>query len=145
MHAHTHSPQWASLHLGLRPLLPHFAVHCAPTISCSLTTPIPDPASAQVPQTLHPCSRAQSGPERSFQRWLSGPPSLSWCQKSKWHHPCSLFVESSYSSARGVPLCRLLLRDAGFLRREVLSLVTHLRWVKTTSSLSLSFLFLRGS
>lgn len=133
-YTHPHSLQWTSLNLGPPP--PRF---------CSLITSIHDPASAQVPQTMLPCSVAKSGPERSSQRWLSDPPSLSWCQKSKWLHPWSLSLKSSSNSPEGSPLCWLLLRDTGFILWEVLWLVTHLRWVKTTSSLSLSFLFLRVS
>ena len=131
---HTHSLQWTGLNLGPPP----------PRL-CSLIASIHDPASAQVPQTMLPCSVAKSGPEISFQRWLSDPPSLSWCQKSKWLHPWSLSLKSSSNSPEGSPLCWLLLRDTGFTLWEVLWLVTHLRWVKTTSSLSLSFLFLRVS
>ena len=51
------SLQCISLNLGPHP--PRF---------CSLITSIHDPASAQVPQTMFPCSVAKSGPEISFQR-----------------------------------------------------------------------------
>lgn len=123
---------------ALQDVLPSFWSH----------TPIQVPISVLMPQTiLHLGFLTDSGPRRGFLGGLSEIPGLSWWPKSRtWSNNCKLEVCLQKPPAA-------LWRFPFFtypemltsLSREVPLLLTHLRWVKASSSHSLSFLFLRVS